>query len=59
MEKEEELGTFITNFYISLFMSTAGPQPEDILQFVPESDTLAMNEHLTKPFSGGGSAASP
>jgi hypothetical protein len=34
--REEEIGTFITNFYKSLFMSSAGDINDDILQHVPQ-----------------------
>jgi hypothetical protein len=35
VEREEEIGPFITNFYKSLFMSFAGDINDDILQHVP------------------------
>lgn len=52
MEGEEEIGTYITNYYKSLFISSAGSPNNDILEHVPSLVTPAMNELSTKPFSG-------
>jgi hypothetical protein len=49
VEREEELGPFITNFYKSLFLSSAWQVNEDLLQFVPQSVTMAMNDNLNLP----------
>ncbi|XP_071685251.1 uncharacterized protein [Lolium perenne] len=51
VEREEEIGPFITNFYKSLFLSSAGQVNEDLLQFVPKSVTSAMNDHLNSPYT--------
>jgi hypothetical protein len=51
VEREEELGPFITNFYKSLFLSSAGQVNEDLLQFVPQSVTAVMNDHLMSPYT--------
>ena len=52
VEREEELWPFISNYYKSLFMSSAGPLNNDLLQHVPKTVTSEMNEQLMKPFSG-------
>jgi hypothetical protein len=52
VENEEELGPFITNNYKSLFMSSAGPVNDDLLQHVPISITHDMNEMLCAPCTG-------
>lgn len=52
VEREEEIGPYITNYYKSLFVSSAGPLNDDIFQHVPASVTPAMNDMLTKHFTG-------
>jgi hypothetical protein len=51
VEREEELGPFITNFYKSLFLSSAGQINDDLLQYVPQSVTTAMNDNLSLPYT--------
>jgi hypothetical protein len=51
VEREEELGPFITNFYKSLFLSSAGQINDDLLQHIPESVTPKMNETLAMPYT--------
>jgi hypothetical protein len=51
VEREEEIGPFITNFYKSLFMSSAGNINYDILQYVPQSVSIQMNETLSMPYT--------
>uniref|UniRef100_A0A8R7PKG3 Endonuclease/exonuclease/phosphatase domain-containing protein n=1 Tax=Triticum urartu TaxID=4572 RepID=A0A8R7PKG3_TRIUA len=51
VEGEEEIG-FITNYYKSLFLSSAGPLNGDIFRHVPSSVTPEMNEMLAKAFTG-------
>jgi hypothetical protein len=48
LEGYEELGPFITYHYKSLFLSSAGPQNDDILQHVPCSVTESMNSLLLR-----------
>uniref|UniRef100_A0A453K4I6 Uncharacterized protein n=1 Tax=Aegilops tauschii subsp. strangulata TaxID=200361 RepID=A0A453K4I6_AEGTS len=52
VEREEEIGPFISNYYKSLFMSSAGPLNDELLQHVPKTVTHEMNEQLMKPLSG-------
>lgn len=46
VEREEELGPFITNYYKSLFISSAGPINDDILRCVLQFVTLEMRKAL-------------
>lgn len=50
VEREEEIGPFITNHYKSLFTSSAGPVNDDLLCHVPETVTGDMNDSLTRVF---------
>jgi hypothetical protein len=52
VESEEELGPFISNFYKILFMSSAGPVDNKLLEHIPQTVTPEMNEKLTRPFTG-------
>jgi hypothetical protein len=52
VENEEELGSFITNNYKSLFMSSAGPENDELLQHILYSITDDMNEMLCAPCTG-------
>jgi hypothetical protein len=52
VEGEEEIGNFITNHYKSLFMSSAGPSNDDLLQHVNNSVTEGMNDMLIREFTG-------
>ena len=52
VEREEEIGPFITNYYKSLFVSSAGTPKDDILKHVPLSVTPPMNDIHTKLFQG-------
>jgi hypothetical protein len=51
VEREEEIGSFITNFYKSLFMSSVGDINDDFLQYVPQSVSIPMNETLSMPYT--------
>ena len=52
VENEEEIGSFITNHYKSLLMSSARIVDDTLLQHVPNSVTEEMNESLTRVFTG-------
>jgi hypothetical protein len=49
VESEEELGAYISNFYKSLFVSSAGPNNDELLQHIPSVVTHEMNEQLNRP----------
>jgi hypothetical protein len=49
VESEEELGAYISNFYKSLFISSAGPNNDELLQHIPSVVTHEMNEQLNRP----------
>ena len=51
VERKEEIGPFITDFYRSLFVSSAGPLNDDIFRHINVSVTPEMNVYLTKPFT--------
>jgi hypothetical protein len=51
VEIEEEIGTYITNHYKSLFMSSTGPPNDELLDHVPNSVTDEMNNSLCREFS--------
>jgi hypothetical protein len=47
VEIEEEIGTYITNHYKSLFMSSTGPPNDELLDHVPNSVMDEMNNSLS------------
>lgn len=51
MEGEEELRSFIADYYKSLFSSNTGTREEDLLVNVPRSVTVEMNDFLKKGFT--------
>jgi hypothetical protein len=50
VEREEELGPYISNHYKSLFMSSNGNTNDELLRHVPQSVTDEMNLSLTCGF---------
>jgi hypothetical protein len=51
VEREEEIGPYIANHYKSLFMSSVGPQNDELLCHVPQMVTDDMNESLTRAYN--------
>jgi hypothetical protein len=51
VETEEELGHYISNYYKSLFMSSAGPLNDDLFQNIPRAVTGEMNDFLNRPYT--------
>jgi hypothetical protein len=51
VEREEEMAAVITNYFKSLFSSTAGDRQEELLSQVVPRVTHDMNSSLTKDFT--------
>jgi hypothetical protein len=52
VETEEEIGSYVTNHYKSLFMSSVGSHSDNLLCHVSPSVTEGMNNLLTREFTG-------
>jgi hypothetical protein len=52
VESEEDLGAYISNFYKSLFLSSAGPTNDDLLRHIPQVVSDEMNVNLNRPYTG-------
>jgi hypothetical protein len=52
VESEEDLGAYISNFYKSLFLSSAGPTNDDLLRHIPQVVSDEMNVNLRRPYTG-------